>query len=63
LITEQENAELRSLFDKYFRIANSYILSIGRAPGDKDTVNEEAEQYGSQNELDNYLTNENFPEP
>ncbi len=58
LITVDENLELRKLFEKYLKLINSYIKSIGQ---DKriDTLQEEETAYSLTNDnLDNLLVND-----
>lgn len=60
LVTAEQNAELRQMFEKYFRLVNGYINSIGKQ-GDSVGVEEDKISYAAKNdELDNLLSNENF---
>lgn len=59
LISEEENLLLRSLFEKYFKLMNSYIKSIGTTQSSnhlhEDTINYEIK---NQNTLDNLMAND-----
>jgi len=61
LISEEENNELRKLFENYFRFINGYIKSIGQAK-DSNLINEDPITYDIQkSDLDNYLSNDLMP--
>ncbi len=59
LITKEKNAVLRNLFEKYLRLINAYIKSIGQ-PGVNDKLREPDFIYESKNtqSLENLLTND-----
>ena len=58
LISEEDNKEMRLLFEKYFRLINGYIKSIGEK-NDNNILNEDPEAYKSKESgLDNLLSND-----
>jgi hypothetical protein len=58
LITEEENTKLRFLFEKYFKLINAYIKSIGQI-GMKDQLQEPGFIYESYAQsLESLLTND-----
>jgi four helix bundle protein len=59
LITEEENIKLRFLFEKYFKLINAYIKSIGQISV-KDQLQESGFTYGLQEpqSLESLLTND-----
>ena len=58
LISTEENKEMRLLFEKYFRLINGYIKSIGEK-NEKDILKEAPEAYESKGSgLDNLLSND-----
>lgn len=59
LITEEENIKLRVLFEKYFKLINAYIKSIGQM-GVKDELKEPDFIYEStqSKSLESLLTND-----
>ena len=59
LITEQENIKLRFLFEKYFKLINAYIKSIGQMSA-KDQLQEPGFIYESKEpqSLESILTND-----
>ena len=58
LITEEDNTSLRMLFEKYLKLMNGYIKSIGTE--NSNEIHEEAEAYLTEMnfDLDNLLTND-----
>lgn len=59
LISEEDNLLLRSLFEKYFKLLNGYIKSIGSSK-DINNLSEEDAPYklNNSNTLDNLMTND-----
>lgn len=58
LISTKQKKEMRFLFEKYFRLINGYIKSIGEKKDD-NFLNEDVETYKSDApELDNLLSND-----
>jgi four helix bundle protein len=59
IITEEENIKLRFLFEKYFKLINAYIKSIGKT-SEKDQLQEPGLIYESNNSksLESLLTND-----
>lgn len=58
LITEQEHLELRNLFERYFKLMNGYIKSIGQQTN--NNLQDQQANYTTvtSNDLNNLLTND-----
>ena len=61
LITEEENTKLRFLFEKYFKLINAYIKSIGQMSA-KDQLQEPGFIYESKEaqSVESFLTNDSL---
>lgn len=61
LITEEDNLELRLIFEKYFKLMNGYIKSIGAAQNiNKLHEDEIIYRIKEKDNLDNLLTNDSL---
>ena len=59
LIGEETNLELRKLFDRYFRLINGYIKSIGTAQNSNE-LHEDEIYYETSVNLENLMTNDSL---
>ena len=61
LITEEENTKLRFLFEKYFKLINAYIKSIGQMSA-KDQLQEPGFIYESKEaqSVESFLANDSL---
>lgn len=59
LVSEEENFSLRHLFEKYFKLMNGYIKSIGTT--DLNELHEDEHEYKLRGaDLDNLMTNDSM---
>lgn len=62
LVSDEVNTVLRKVFERYFRLENAYINSIGKA-GNARVIMEDSEVYNPDDKsLESYLSNEEHNE-